>query len=265
MAKKTELSRRQEVVSKVVWGLLLMIMGVLFMLENLGKIDLDLGDKGRFAAQYAVDGNPETRWSSAFSDPQWFTVDLGATVAISRVKLDWQTAYAKEYAIEVSDDDATWRGVKDVIKTAEGVDDFEVAATGRYVRMNGTKRATPWGYSLLEFEVYGPAGLLSAGRPARVSSREGSNRWALFWPLLMIAAGLPPLLAPKDGGDQMLGLFLTGFGVFFQLQKLALVTWTFAQTWPVLLLVAGLLLVAQALRQISGRTGGDSAGPGVAQ
>ncbi|MGV9273863.1 discoidin domain-containing protein [Streptomyces griseosporeus] len=31
-----------------------------------------------FSAQGAVDGNPSTRWSSAFSDPQWIRVDLGA-------------------------------------------------------------------------------------------------------------------------------------------------------------------------------------------
>ena len=29
-------------------------------------------------ASNAVDGDPETRWSSAFSDPQWLRVDLGA-------------------------------------------------------------------------------------------------------------------------------------------------------------------------------------------
>jgi hypothetical protein len=265
MATKTELSRRQEVVSKVVWGLLLMTMGVLFMLENLGKIDLDLGDRSRFAARYAVDGDPETRWSSAFRDPQWISVDLGATVAISRVRINWEGAYAKQYTIEVSDDDATWRTVKSVTKTAEGVDDHEVAAAGRYVRLHGTERATPWGYSLWELEVFGPAGLISGGKASRVSSREGANRWALFWPLLLIGAGLPPLVAPKDGGDQLFGFLLTGFGVFFQLQKLAFVHWTFAQTWPVLIMVAGLLLVAQALRQMAGRSGGDNAGPGVAQ
>ncbi len=30
------------------------------------------------AAGLAVDGNAGTRWSSAFSDPQWIQVDLGA-------------------------------------------------------------------------------------------------------------------------------------------------------------------------------------------
>ena len=35
-------------------------------------------------ASAAVDGNTGSRWSSAFSDPQWLQVDLGATATISR-------------------------------------------------------------------------------------------------------------------------------------------------------------------------------------
>src|SRR3954465_4280717 len=35
------------------------------------------------AAPAATDGNPTTRWSSAFTDPQWLQVDLGATATIS--------------------------------------------------------------------------------------------------------------------------------------------------------------------------------------
>src|SRR4051812_22247519 len=41
------------------------------------------------AAQYAVDGNMGTRWSSAWSDPQWMQVDLGSVRPLTRVKLDW--------------------------------------------------------------------------------------------------------------------------------------------------------------------------------
>jgi hypothetical protein len=37
-----------------------------------------------------------------------------------------------------------------------GVDDLAgLSGTGRYVRILGTRRGTPWGYSLWEFEVYG--------------------------------------------------------------------------------------------------------------
>src|SRR6185503_4156216 len=39
----------------------------------------------------AVDGNLNSRWSSAFSDPQWIQIDLGATYTICRVVLRWET------------------------------------------------------------------------------------------------------------------------------------------------------------------------------
>src|SRR6478752_7933536 len=35
-------------------------------------------ESGSFGANLAIDGNPATRWSSAFADPQWLRVDLGA-------------------------------------------------------------------------------------------------------------------------------------------------------------------------------------------
>src|SRR5689334_16129768 len=50
----------------------------------------------------AVDGNTTTRWSSAFSDPQWIYVDLGATYNISRVVLIWEAAYGTAYQVQVS-------------------------------------------------------------------------------------------------------------------------------------------------------------------
>jgi hypothetical protein len=34
-------------------------------------------------------------------------------------------------------------------------DNTALGATGRYVRINGTARGTPYGYSLFTFEVYG--------------------------------------------------------------------------------------------------------------
>src|SRR5258708_37176487 len=45
-------------------------------------------------ASNATDGNTGTRWASAFSDPQWLAVDLGATPAVDKVILNWENAYA---------------------------------------------------------------------------------------------------------------------------------------------------------------------------
>jgi F5/8 type C domain len=108
------------------------------------------------AAANAVDGNlTTTRWSSAFSDPQWIYVDLGATHTISRVVLTWQTAYGKAYEIQTSNDATAWTSIFSTTAGDGGTDDLAVSGSGRYVRMYGTVRATGYGYSLYELQVYG--------------------------------------------------------------------------------------------------------------
>ncbi|MEV5850254.1 discoidin domain-containing protein [Streptomyces sp. NPDC051985] len=62
----------------------------------------------------AVDGDPGTRWSSAFEDGQWIRVDLGSTVSFDRVVITWETAYARTFTVQVSDDGADWTDVKSV-------------------------------------------------------------------------------------------------------------------------------------------------------
>lgn len=107
-----------------------------------------------FAAANAFDADGGTRWSSAFVDSEWIQVDLGSIQAISQVILNWEGAYGADYIIQVSDDATTWTDALVVTGGDGGIDDLAVAATGRYVRMQGVSRGTPWGYSLWEFEVY---------------------------------------------------------------------------------------------------------------
>lgn len=240
--------RLQHRVSKVVWGLFFIGMGALFTLQNLGRVELV---RSPFPAGNAVDGNPQTRWSSSFSQPQWITVDLGSTSDINRIKLSWEAAYAKQYELAVSDDGFIWTTVQNVIDGHGNTEDFTVSTRGRYVRMLGTKRATGWGISLWELEVYGPEGLLSQGRKAAASALEGGNYWLLLWPLCLVAAGIPPLLVPRDSGNQVVGLVMVGVGGFFALQNFGLVTVSFTSVWPVLLIVAGGMLVLQSMRSES--------------
>jgi hypothetical protein len=115
-------------------------------------------ENASFPAANAVDGNTGTRWASAFSDPQWISVDLGATASITRVHLNWEAAYGSAYQIQVSNDNASWTTVASVTGGNGAIDEHTLAASGRYVRMNGTTRATAWGYSLWEFQVYGTIG-----------------------------------------------------------------------------------------------------------
>src|SRR4051794_18378292 len=56
-------------------------------------------ENAAFPASAAVDGNTGTRWSSAFSDPQWLQVDLGAPAQITRVAFTWETAAARAFQI----------------------------------------------------------------------------------------------------------------------------------------------------------------------
>ncbi|MGI5484227.1 discoidin domain-containing protein [Streptomyces lavendofoliae] len=112
-------------------------------------------ENGGTPAAAAVDGNLGTRWSSAFSDPQWIQVDLGAASALSQVVLRWEAAYAKAYRIELSTDGANWSTAHSTTAGAGGTETVPVSGTARYVRVQGVTRATGYGYSLWEFQVYG--------------------------------------------------------------------------------------------------------------
>jgi hypothetical protein len=107
-------------------------------------------------ASNAVDGNAGTRWSSAFADPQWIQVDLGTTHQVSRVQLTWEAAFGRSYRIDTSTDGGTWHTVFSATTGDGGTDNVTFAATAaRFVRMFGTARGTPYGYSLWAMDVYG--------------------------------------------------------------------------------------------------------------
>src|SRR5262245_51825671 len=135
------------------------------------------------AAANATDGNTGTRWSSAFSDPQWIQVDLGATATIDQVTLIWEAAYARSFQLQVSTNGTSWTNIYTTTTGTGGTQTLAVSGSGRYVRMNGTVRATVYGYSLWEFQVYGTIGgtggcgtaNAAQGRPASASSTENAT------------------------------------------------------------------------------------------
>ncbi|MFE4450128.1 discoidin domain-containing protein [Streptomyces sp. NPDC056796] len=102
----------------------------------------------------AVDGSFDTRWASEWADQQWIQVDLGARTAFDHVQLAWETAYAKGYTLQTSDNGQDWTTVHTVTDGNGGIDDIDVTGEARYVRVNTSVRGTPWGYSLYEFGVY---------------------------------------------------------------------------------------------------------------
>src|SRR5580704_7393036 len=141
-------------------------------------------ENASFPASAAVDGNTGTRWSSAFSDPQWLEVDLGASASISQVVLQWETAYATAFQIQTSNDGTNWTTIYSTTTGTGGTQTLNVTGSGRYVRMYGTARATQYGYSLWEFQVYGTTSGTGAtcsttdaalNRPATASSLENAS------------------------------------------------------------------------------------------
>jgi beta-glucosidase-like glycosyl hydrolase len=120
---------------------------------------------------YAADGDPGTRWSSASSDPQWLEVDLGSPQNICGIGIEWEAAYATAFSIQVSNDNSTWTTVYSTTDGTGGNEAFPVSVTARYVRMDGTARATQFGYSIFEFQVYG----LTTTPPVAGGNGTGGN------------------------------------------------------------------------------------------
>ncbi|WP_430781640.1 glycosyl hydrolase [Actinoplanes sp. G11-F43] len=132
-----------------------------------------------YPAGNAVDGNTATRWSSAFADPQWLQVDLGATQNLSRAELVWEDAYATAYTVQTSTNGTTWATAATVTNGDGGTDTVTLSGNARYVRINGTARATPYGYSLFEFRVFGTCGTTTSSPTVTPTVTPGVTTWAV--------------------------------------------------------------------------------------
>ncbi|WP_369906966.1 MULTISPECIES: discoidin domain-containing protein [Bacteroides] len=107
-------------------------------------------------ASLVTDGGAGSRWESEYNDPQWIYVDLGKEEKIENVILKWETACAKKYALQVSNDAKEWKTVYDNKDGKGGTEKIDLESiTARYVKLEGISRATQFGYSLFEFEIYG--------------------------------------------------------------------------------------------------------------
>jgi len=109
-----------------------------------------------FSATMAIDGNNNTRWSSEWEDPQWIIVELDKKRKIRAVKINWETASAKVYTIQVSNDKENWKEVAR-IENGQSNEDRIISfkpVKAKYVRIYGEERNGNWGYSIWEIVVY---------------------------------------------------------------------------------------------------------------
>lgn len=108
-----------------------------------------------FPASAANDGAPETRWSSPVDDGAWWQVELARPARLGRVALHWQDAHPSAYRVQVSPDGRRWRTAATVRDSRGGREDVRMDEKDvRFVRVQGEKRATPYGYSLWSAEAY---------------------------------------------------------------------------------------------------------------
>jgi predicted membrane protein len=75
-----------------------------------------------------------------------------------------------------------------------------------------------------------------------------SHRVQPFWPLVFVALGALKLSQARRGGQLILGAVLVALGAGMTLHNLGLVHFEWRQLWPVLLILAGLSMVAQSFR-----------------
>lgn len=137
---------------------------------------------GSLYPYYAVDPDTSTRWSSAYTNNQWITVDFGSPQKFNEVELFWEVAYGSEYKIQATDNTNAWT---DILHVTNGMGGDEIknfpTITNRYVRMYGIQRGTKWGFSLFDFGVYYVPSLpaepndLSA---TAISNNQISLRWS---------------------------------------------------------------------------------------
>ena len=156
---------------------------------------------GCLGPENAVDGNLSTRWGSATAgapptpavpgvDPSWLQIDLGSTQSFNTVIINWENAYATQYQILYTNADPATNPTWNVAYTNNaGVGGTETlnfpTVTGRYVRLLGIQRATQYGYSVYEFQVYNVAQCCSATDRYTVNASNSSlvtdNLTGLTW------------------------------------------------------------------------------------
>lgn len=131
---------------------------------------------GALEAGKAFDGDLETRWQAEKEDKnEWIYTDLGKTAKITKIYLKWQEASASEYRVQFSDDEFEWKDVYKVTGAKEWDErTIKLQGSARYVRIQCDKRATEWGCSLFEFQVYGTGGL--APRPEDYGGNIALNK-----------------------------------------------------------------------------------------
>ena len=152
-------------------------------------------ERGDLSAAAAIDHNESTRWSSSFTDSSDLTLDFGKVEVITRVRIQWENAHAAQYLLQVSNDESNWTTIHTANNSQGGTEDLgNLSGQGRYLRMQGIKRSSQYGYSI--FEIQALAGTPAAPLPDPTPEPTPADPAKPGVPIVPSAATSSPLENP---------------------------------------------------------------------
>jgi endoglucanase Acf2 len=103
---------------------------------------------------------------------QFVTIDLGASYALSSIKLNWETAFASGYTIKTSTDNINWTTQQTITNGDGNIDNLTLTGSGRWVQILLNQKGSIYGYSLYEVEVMSGATNVALNKPVIASSTQ---------------------------------------------------------------------------------------------
>ena len=109
----------------------------------------------RGLAEYAVDDDLYTRWSTEFKDNEWIVLKLAKPTTVNGITIFWEYAYAKSYKVQASTDMENWVDIAGTNSGDGNMDylNFDSLET-RYIRVLCVKRGTHFGNSIWEVKLH---------------------------------------------------------------------------------------------------------------
>ncbi|MBN2486006.1 MAG: Ig-like domain-containing protein [Bacteroidales bacterium] len=134
-------------------------------------------------AANGVDNNTGSRWEVSADNPDMsWVVKLDTVYDLGAVVIDWETAGARSYEIQVSNDSVLWERIyicnpNDTVRPTpnHSIDSLPVYGNARFVRFNGLSRSfAPYGPSFYELKIYPAANSTVAATSIVVSPKTAT-------------------------------------------------------------------------------------------
>lgn len=183
-------------------------------------------------ASLAFDGDPSTSWRAARPGPAEWSVDLGALRELGGLVVEFGPPYASRYAVDLSEDGATWRTAREVTGGNGGRDLLALPESeARAVRLRLLEGPGKEPFELREVAVQ-PLSFAATPNAFVAEAAKGAPRGAWprylaneqsYWAVVGVDADPDEGLLSEDGALE------AGAGLFsvepFLLERGRLVTW----------------------------------------